>query len=154
MSSMLNFDCTGSSSSPLRPYDQKINKKKRHRKKIICAETLVHISQSRGFEVQCVVRTLPLLIIKTKYLESESSSTKHQTGALSLLQIAINKSFPSDGFKNLIHFYQRQLIFNHRCNSQKTCISLKNASLIIHAIDLGHPSYDALLRYFLKKNCL
>ena len=33
MSSMLNFDCTGSSSSPLRPYDQKINKKKKAQKK-------------------------------------------------------------------------------------------------------------------------
>ena len=33
MSPMLNFDCTGSSSSPLRPYDQKINKKKKAQKK-------------------------------------------------------------------------------------------------------------------------
>ena len=35
---------------------------------------------------------------KKQYTESESSSTKHQTGALSLLYISINKSFPSINF--------------------------------------------------------
>ena len=64
------------------------------------------MSQSRGFGVQCVVRTLPLLYIKNKYLQRVNHRLPNIKLLLSLLQIEINKSFPSDGFKNLINFYQ------------------------------------------------